>query len=76
MWTPEAGRVSDRSGVAFFAPTQIVKSGMRVKMTTGPSGVFLIEGAVDEVWRPTSKHHLEVGVVEVPSQISKGQGKK
>ncbi len=76
MWTPEAGRVSDRSGVLFLAGTAPVKSGMRVKMTFGPSGTFLIEGAVDEAWRPTSKHHLEVGVTEVPSQITKGQGAK
>lgn len=76
MWTQEAGRVSDRNGVLFLAGTATVKSGMRVKMTFGPSGTFLIEGAVDEAWRPTSKHHIEVGVTEVPSQITKGQGAK
>jgi hypothetical protein len=76
MWTMEAGRPSDRSGVLFVVGTAPVKSGQRVQMTFGPSGTFLIEGAVDEAWRPTSKHHIEVGVVEVPSQISKGQGAK
>ncbi len=76
MWTPEAGRVSVRSGVLFLDGSAAVKSGMRVKMTFGPTGTFLIEGAVDEAWRPTSKHHLEVGVTEVPSQITKGQGAK
>jgi hypothetical protein len=49
---------------------------MRVKMTLGPSGTFLIEGAVDEIWKPTAKHHVEVGVTEVPAQISKGKGPK
>lgn len=76
MWTPETGRVSDRVGVAFFSGKVTVRSGMRVKMTKGPSGTFLIEGAVDEAWRPTAKHHLEVGVTEVPAQITKGQGAK
>lgn len=76
IWTPEAGRVSDRSGVLFLDGKAPVQSGMRVKMTKGPTGTFLVEGAVDEAWRPTSKHHIEVGVVEVPKQISKGQGAK
>ena len=76
MWTPEAGRVMDRSGVMFLSTKANVKSGQRVVMTKGPSGTFLIEGAVDEAWRPTSKHHLEVGVTEVPSQITKGRGAK
>lgn len=76
MWTPEAGRPSDRSGVLFVMGKAPVKSGQRVKMTKGPVGTFLIEGAVDEAWVPTSMHHIEVGVVEVPKQISKGQGDK
>lgn len=76
MWTPEAGRPSDRSGVLFLPGTAPVKSGMRVKMVKGPTGTFLIEGAVDEAWQPTRRHHLEIGVVEVPKQISKGQGAK
>lgn len=75
MWTPEAGRSADRSGVLFLK-TNSVRSGMRVKMTFGPSGMFLIEGAVDEAWKPTRRHHVEVGVTEVPSQISNGQGPK
>jgi len=76
VWTPEAGRVSDRSGVLFLLGQAEVRPGMRVRMLRGPTGTFLIEGAVDEAWRPTDKHHIEVGVVEVPSQISKGQGAK
>lgn len=76
MWTAEAGRVSDRTGVLFLHGSAPVKSGMRVKMTFGPSGTFQIEGAVDEAWRPTSKHHIEVGVIEIPSQMSKGQEAK
>lgn len=76
MWTPEAGRSSDRSGVCFLVGTAPARSGMRLKMTKGPTGTFLIEGAVDEAWQPNQRHHLEVGVTEVPSQISKGQGAK
>lgn len=76
VWTPETGRRSDRSGVLFVLGDLVVSSGMRVRMTRGPSGTFLIEGALDEVWRPTDKHHVEIGVVEVPSQITKGQGNK
>lgn len=76
IWTPEAGRPSDRTGVLFLSGTATVRSGMRVVMTKGPSGTFLIEGAVDEAWRPSKRHHYELGVVEVPSQISKGTGAK
>jgi hypothetical protein len=80
LWTPEAGRASDRTGVLFLLGKPglnvEVRSGMRFKTTKGPAGTFLIEGAVDEVWRPTAKHHIEVGVTEVPSQISKGKGPK
>jgi hypothetical protein len=76
MWTPEAGRPGDRSGVCFLADSAPIKSGMRIKMTKGPTGTFLIEGAVDEAWQPTKRHHFEVGVIEVPKQISKGQGDK
>lgn len=76
VWTPEAGRASDRSGVLFVQGSAPARSGMRVRMSFGPSGTFLIEGAVDEAWRPTSRHHLEVGVVEVPSQIGSGKGLK
>ena len=72
MWTPEAGRAADRSGV--FFTKHVVKSGQRIKMKFGPSGTFLIEGAVDEAWRPTSRHHFEVGVTEVPKQLSDGKG--
>lgn len=72
MWTPEAGRPADRSGVLFLAGNAPAKSGMRVKMTRGPEGTFLIEGALDEAWRPKNRHHLEIGVVEVPKQINKG----
>ncbi len=76
MWTAEAGRPSDRSGVLFLSGKATPRSGMRVKMTKGPKGTFLVEGAVDEAWRPTKLHHYELGVIEVPAQISKGQGEK
>lgn len=76
LWTPEAGRVSDRTGVLFVDKGAVVKSGMRVKIVFGPQGTFLIEGAVDEVWKPTELHHYECGVTEVPTQISAGTGVK
>lgn len=76
IWTPEAGRPADRTGVLFVAGNAVVRSGMRIKMTKGPAGSFQIQGAIDEAWRPTKKHHIEVGVIEVPGQISKGQGPK
>lgn len=72
IWTPEAGRATDRTGVLFLAPTAPVRSGQRVEMLIGPSGTFSIEGAVDEAWTPKKKHHLEVGVQEVGSVLAKG----
>jgi hypothetical protein len=73
MWTAEAGRPADRTGVLFLSPAAPIVSGDRILMTTGPAGTFSIEGAIDEVWRPGSIHHLEVGVVEVATQIARGQ---
>lgn len=70
MWTPEAGRPSDRSGVLFVEAGSGLKAAHRVEMTKGPSGTFTVEGAIDEAWRPTSLHHIEVGVVEVPQGIA------
>jgi hypothetical protein len=70
IWTPEAGRASDRSGVLFMMGDAPIMSGDRIKVTTGPSGTFQIEGAVDEAWKPERKHHLEVGVVEVSGMIA------
>ena len=65
MWTPEAGRPSDRSGVMFVEAGADIRSGDRLRMTKGPAGTFSVEGAVDEAWQPTKMHHLELGVVEV-----------
>lgn len=71
-WTPEAGRPSDRSGVAFFLGSAPIKNGDRIKMTKGPSGTFSLEAAIDEAWRPSAKHHLEISVKEVPKQLAAG----
>jgi len=65
-WTPEAGRAADRNGVWFGLNDAPVRPGDRVKMTKGPTGVFEVDGAYDEAWRPTELHHIEVGVKEVP----------
>jgi hypothetical protein len=72
IWTPEAGRATDRTGVLFLAPNAPVKSGHRVEMLKGPLGTFSVEGAVDEAWTPKKLHHLEVGVQEVGSVLAKG----
>lgn len=69
MWTPEAGRPSDRSGVLFATASAPLKPGQRVSMTRGPRGTFEIQGAVDEAWRPLDLHHLELSVIEVARQL-------
>jgi len=66
IWTQEAGRPQDRSGVWFALNDAPIKSGDRIKMVKGPTGTFKVEGALDEAWRPTDLHHLEIGVQEVP----------
>jgi hypothetical protein len=71
-WTPEAGRPSKRSGVLFVKSSAGLVPGDRVKMLRGPSGVFQVNGAVDEAWRPTSHHHSELSVEEV-AQSTLGQ---
>lgn len=72
LWTPEAGRASDRVGVLFVDPKAKIKTGHRVEIVKGPHGVFSVEGAIDEVWTPRKLHHLEVGVQEVGRPIAKG----
>jgi hypothetical protein len=70
QWTPEAGRASDRSGVLFLGPTTAMRPGDRIRMTKGPSGTFQVEGAYDEAWRPSDRHHIELGVVEVAKALT------
>lgn len=74
MWTAEAGRATERSGVGFFMGNAPLKNGDWIKMTRGPQGIFQCEAAVDEAWRPTDLHHLEVGVKEIPQVLAQGQG--
>ena len=69
MWTPEAGRAADRSGVLFVERSSDIRSGDRVKMSKGPTGTFSVEGAVDEAWQPERLHHYELGVVEVAKAL-------
>ncbi len=71
-WTPEAGRVEVRAGVMFTKARDGVRSGDRIKMVKGPTGVFQVDGAVDEAWRPTSHHRNELSVKEV-AQTTLGQ---
>jgi hypothetical protein len=76
LWVEAAGRPKDRSGVAFFQGTAPIKSGDRIEMTRGPEGTFSIEGALDEAWKPTRKHHLEIGVLEVATSLSRPEYSK
>jgi hypothetical protein len=69
-WVPEAGRSPDRSGVAFFLTSADVRSGDRIKMTKGPTGTFLVDGAVDDPTDRTGEpHHIECGVTEVAKAL-------
>lgn len=70
QWTPESGRPADRSGVLFLLPTADVRSGDRFQVVKGPPGTFEIQGALDDAWKPTSLHHKEYGLVEVPSSVA------
>lgn len=72
QWTPEAGRMEDRTGVGFFLADAPVRTGDRVIVTRGPSGTFLLEGSIDEVQgRHGRTHHIEVGVKEVPGPVAR-----
>ena len=71
MWTPEAGRPSDRSGVLFLPATADLKSGMRIEMVRGPVGQFEILGAIDLIYRRDKAHHYEIGVVERATSLSR-----
>jgi hypothetical protein len=70
MWTPEAGRPAERTGVVFMLPTATVRSGDRLEVTIGPPGTFEVEGAQDYVWTPQAFHHYELGVKEVGSPLA------
>jgi hypothetical protein len=72
MWTAEAGRPTDRTGVWFGLPKYDVRSGDQIIMVKGPSGTYQIEGAVDEAWRPRNLHHLELGVKEIGRPVAQG----
>ena len=61
VWTQEAGRPQDRSGVLFLPEYTDIRSGDRIIVTRGPKGSFQVEGAVDEAWRPENQHHMEIG---------------
>jgi hypothetical protein len=73
MWTPEAGRPSERTGVLFLQARVLVHSGDRFTITRGPAGTFTVEGADDEIWTPRRKHHYELGIKEVGSMLVKPQ---
>lgn len=76
MWVEAAGRPQDRTGVIFFKgkDDDYVSSGMRIEMVRGPEGMFSIEGALDQAWTPRRKHHIEFGVIEVATAITRGSG--
>lgn len=73
QWMPTAAHSTDRTGVLFL-PTGIeFRSGMRIHMTRGPEGAFQIQGAIDDIYGYTDPHHIEVGVLEVPSLHWRGE---
>lgn len=69
-WIAEAGRPSDRTGVAFFLRGEAVMPGDRITMTTGPAGTFELQGSKDHVpGHLGDEHHLEIGVQEVAQPL-------
>jgi hypothetical protein len=65
-WIAQAGRPSDRTGVAFFPKGSDVRPGDRIRVTKGPAGVFELQGSKDHVQGHLGdEHHIEVGVQEV-----------
>lgn len=72
IWTPEAGRSSDRTGVAFFLRTAPLMNGDWIKVTVGPVGVFSFEMSIDEARKPKKLHHYEISVREIPKQLAAG----
>lgn len=70
-WISEAGRPTDRTGVAFFGPGLDVRPGDRIVMTHGPTGRFELQGSRDYVPdRYGDVHHIEIGVQEVAQAIA------
>ena len=65
LWVETAARPQDRVGVLFLMPNAPVKSGLRAVMTSGPKGIFQLQGAIDEAWDFNKLDHFEVGVIEV-----------
>jgi hypothetical protein len=73
QWSPEAGRVQDRTGVAFFMPDAQVTTGDRIVLTSGGvAGTFLVDGTVEEILgNRGGVHHLEVPLAEVPGPLAR-----
>lgn len=73
VWTPEAGRPADRTGVAFFAAGADVLPGDRIFMVAGGvEGTFELQGTLDFVQdRRGRTHHLECGVIEVAKPLGR-----
>lgn len=71
QWTPEAGRPADRTGVFFSLSDVPLKAGDRIEMVKGPTGIFEIAGAFDEAVTPSKSHHLEIGVSEVATLLTR-----
>lgn len=74
-WSPEAGRVADRTGVLFCKPDLPIKPGDRIVVKTKAGreiGTFSVEGALDHVpGRHGEIHHIEVGVSEVATALGR-----
>lgn len=76
-YAPEGGRPTQRAGKVFFAPLANgdcpVISGDFILVTKGPPGTFRIEAIMDDIWKPSKRHHYEIGVTEVAPQIARSQ---
>lgn len=68
-WVQEAGRAPDRAGVLFIGTKEGLLSGDRIQMTSPQelTGMFGVDGAIDQAIDYDGVHHLEVWVTEVPS---------
>lgn len=74
VWTPEAGRATDRTGVFFCLPDAGIVPGDRVVVFFKNTvlGTFQIDGAFDTVIGTRGRpHHLEAGVKEVAAPLGR-----
>ncbi len=65
-----AGRAPDRIGVMFFAATDAIWSGDRIRCIDGPiQGTFEIRAMPDVAADVSPAHHMEVQIIEVAQNM-------